>query len=187
MKAELKPYPAIRKFEGSPFDAIPDCWRPVRLKFVIPYVTVGIVITPSKYYVEEGVPAIRSLNVKDGRLTEEDLVFFSKSDNEKLAKTRIYKGDLVIVRTGQTGSCAVVDERFDGANCIDLIIIRKSRHVRSKFLQYFLGCAEAAAEIMMSSNGAIQQHFNIGLVRELTILQPELVEQDTIVAFLAGC
>ena len=93
-------------------------------------------------------------------------------------KTRIYKDDVVIVRTGQTGACAVVDERFDGTNCIDLIIVRKSRHLRSKFLQYFLASGEAAAEITMSSNGAIQQHFNIGLVREIGLLQPSVEEQE---------
>jgi type I restriction enzyme S subunit len=150
----------------------------------MPYVTVGIVITPSKYYVDDGVPAIRSLNVKDGRLIDEDLVFFSEEDNRKLAKTRIYKDDVVIVRTGQTGSCAVVDERFHGANCIDLIIVRKSRHLRSRFLHYFLASGEAAAEITMSSNGAIQQHFNIGLVREIGLLQPSSEEQDAILTFL---
>jgi hypothetical protein len=69
----------------------------------MPNVTVGIVITPSKYYTDDGVPAIRSLNVKDGRLADDDLVFFSEEDNWKLANTRIYKGDVVIVRTGQSG------------------------------------------------------------------------------------
>jgi type I restriction enzyme, S subunit len=155
MKAELHTYSGFEPIPGSVFGSIPKAWRQIRLKFVMPIVTVGIVITPSKYYVDDGVPAIRSLNVKDGRLTNDDLVFFSEENNEKLAKTRIYEGDIVIVRTGQTGACAVVDERFDGANCIDLIIVRQSRHLRSKFLQYFLLSSEAAAEIALSSNGAI--------------------------------
>jgi type I restriction enzyme S subunit len=184
MKVELPTYLCLQALPGSLFGSVPTTWRPSRLKFVMPNVTVGIVITPSKYYVEAGVPAIRSLNVKDGRLTDADLVFFSDEDNRKLAKTRIYIDDIVIVRTGQTGSCAVVDERFNGANCIDLIIVRKSRHLRSKFLQYFLSSGEAAAEIAVSSNGAIQQHFNIGLVREISLLQPSLAEQDAIIAFL---
>jgi type I restriction enzyme S subunit len=184
MRFELPAYSSLQSLPGSLFGAAPAMWRPIRLKFVMPDVAVGIVITPSKYYVDDGVPAIRSLNVKNSRLTDEDLVFFSEEDNRKLAKTRIYKGDIVIVRTGQTGACAVVDERFDGANCIDLIIVRKSRHLRSKFLQYFLSSGEAAAEIFLSSNGAIQQHFNIGLVREISLLQPRLAEQDAIVSFL---
>lgn len=184
MKTELPIYPCIKPLQGSLFRSIPTTWRLIRLKFVMPRVTVGIVITPSKYYVDNGVPAIRSLNVKDGKLTDDDLVFFSEEDNRKLAKTRIYSGDVVIVRTGQTGACAVVDERFDGVNCIDLIIVRKSRHLRSKFLHYFLFSGEAAAEITVNSNGAIQQHFNIGLVREIGLLQPDVKEQDAIVAFL---
>jgi type I restriction enzyme, S subunit len=184
MRAKLPAYPQLKPLPGTLFGAVPSGWRPIRLKFVMPYVTVGIVITPSKYYVDDGVPAIRSLNVKDGRLIDEDLVFFSEEDNRKLAKTRVYKDDVVIVRTGQTGSCAVVDERFHGANCIDLIIVRKSRHLRSRFLHYFLASGEAAAEITMSSNGAIQQHFNIGLVREIGLLQPSNEEQDAILTFL---
>jgi type I restriction enzyme, S subunit len=184
MRVELQAYPAIKPLPGSLFGSVPAGWRPIRLKFVMPHVTVGIVITPSKYYVDDGVPAIRSLNVKDGRLTDEDLVFFSVEDNQKLAKTRIYNDDVVIVRTGQTGTCAVVDERFNGANCIDLIIVRKSRHLRSRFLHYFLASGEAAAEITMNSDGAIQQHFNIGLVREIALLQPSAEEQDAIVTFL---
>jgi len=127
---------------------------------------------------------IRSLNVKDGKLIDDDLVFFSEEDNRKLANTRIYLGDLVIVRTGQTGACAVVDEKFDGVNCIGLIIVRKSRHLRSKFLRYFLMSGEAAAEIAINSNGAIQQHFNIRLVREIGLLQPPIDQQDAVIAFL---
>lgn len=37
---------------------------------------------------------------------------------------------------------------------------------------------------MISSNGTIQQHFNIGLVRELAVPVPPLPEQEAIVAFL---
>lgn len=184
MKVELPAYRDLKPFVGSLFREVPATWKPKRLKFLMPDVTVGIVITPSKYYVDSGVPAVRSLNVKNGKLTDDELVFFSPADNERLSKTRIYKDDIVIVRTGETGSCAVVDERFDGANCIDLIIIRKSRHLRPKFLQYFLSSAEAIAEISVKSNGAIQQHFNIQLVRELGLLQPSLEEQDAIISFL---
>jgi type I restriction enzyme S subunit len=87
MKIELPTYSCLQLLPGSLFGSAPTSWRPIRLKFAMPNVTVGIVITPSKYYVDDGVPAIRSLNVKDGRLTDDDLVFFSKEDNQKLAKT----------------------------------------------------------------------------------------------------
>ncbi len=184
MRYELPGYPVTRAVPRSLFGVMPEAWRLIRLKFVMPRVSVGIVITPSKYYVDDGVPAIRSLNVKNGKLVDDELVFFSEEDNQRLAKTSIFRGDVVIVRTGQTGACAVVDDRFDGANCIDLIIVRRSPHIRSEFLRYFLSSAEASAEIAIKSNGAIQQHFNITLVRELSLLLPEIEEQDTIISFL---
>src|SRR5689334_18750533 len=103
MRIELLNYKDASQIEGKFFRFVPATWSVKRLKFVMPEENVGIVITPSKYYVDKGVPAIRSLNVRKGKLTDNDLVFFSEADNRRLAKTRIYKGDLVIVRTGETG------------------------------------------------------------------------------------
>lgn len=184
MKADLPKYREIIELNDDLFSVIPSSWKMKRLKFLLPEVTVGIVITPSKYYAEDGVPAIRSLNVKGGKLIDSDLVFFSERDNEKLKKTQINKGDIVIVRSGQTGASAVVDDRFDGCNCIDLIIVRKSKPLDSHYLHYLLMSKEVQAQVFMSSNGAIQQHFNIGLVRELLILEPPKEDQKAIVTFL---
>ena len=46
---------------------VPEHWSVRRLKYISPEITVGIVVEPSKYYVNEGVPALRSLNVSAGR------------------------------------------------------------------------------------------------------------------------
>ena len=49
----------------------------------------GIVVRPASYYVAAGVPALRSLNVKPRRIVLDDLVYFSRGDDEtKLKKTR---------------------------------------------------------------------------------------------------
>ncbi len=127
MKIELPVYPCVKLLPGSLFGSVPTTWLPIRLKFVMPNVTVGIVITPSKYYTDDGVPAIRSLNVKDGRLADDDLVFFSEEDNWKLANTRIYKGDVVIVRTGQSGFLGVfADSLSTHCECLQPIGIKRT-------------------------------------------------------------
>ncbi len=164
---------------------IPKHWEVKRLKFVSPHITVGIVVEPSKYYADEGIPALRSLNVKPHRLVANDLVFITPTANEQHAKSKIYEGDLVAVRSGQPGTTAVVDKRFHGANCIDLIIIRKPHGATSAFLDYFLNSDMATAQFETGTGGAIQQHFNITMAASLQIIVPPLPEQAAIVAYLA--
>ena len=109
---------------------IPAHWDAKPLKRVVPGVTVGIVVTPAKYYVDDGVPCLRSLNVARGHIDMNNLVFISPDANEQHHKSKIREGDVLIVRTGQAGAAAVVPADLDGANCIDLLIIRRSRRWR---------------------------------------------------------
>ena len=103
----------------------PRKWPTVYFAEICERVTVGIVVQPASYYVSEGVPALRSLNIKPGRIVLQDLVFFSKADNEtRLSKTKLKAGDVVLVRSGQPGTAAVVPGELDGVNAIDLLIER---------------------------------------------------------------
>ncbi|MBP1152709.1 restriction endonuclease subunit S [Methylocaldum sp. RMAD-M] len=163
---------------------IPAHWEVKRLKFVSPFITVGIVVEPSKYYVESGIPALRSLNVKQHQLITDDLVFISPESNDLHAKSKIFEGDLVAVRSGQPGTTAIVDKRFHGANCIDLIIIRKPTVATSEFLDFFLNSKPAKAQFESGSGGAIQQHFNITTAGNLIISCPSIKEQTAITTFL---
>lgn len=165
---------------------IPSHWTVRRLKFVSPHVTVGIVVEPSKYYVDEGIPALRSLNVKPHRLTERDLVFISPEANDLHSKSKIWSGDLVAVRSGQPGTTAVVDSRFNGANCIDLIIIRRPHAALSEYLGFFLNSDIAKTQFDLGTGGAIQQHFNISTAASLQIVLPPKSEQASIIQYLVS-
>lgn len=166
------------------FGKIPDAWNVVPLKFLCPEVTVGIVITPSKYYVEDGIPAIRSLNVREYGFDLTDLVFISNESNSMLAKSRLEKGDVVAIRTGKPGTAAVVDDNLHGANCIDLILIRKSEKIDSSYLCYYLNSNVVKNQVLGGSEGALQQHFNITTAKNLPIPMPPLHEQQQIAEFL---
>lgn len=166
------------------FADIPKHWEIKRLKYVSPHITVGIVVEPSKYYIDEGISCLRSLNVKPHRLVDSDLVFISPESNKLHAKSQIFGGDLVAVRSGQPGTTAVVDKRFHGTNCIDLIIIRKPFAATSVYLDYFLNSDLAKTQFEAGTDGAIQHHFNITTAMSLQIILPPLPEQQAITAFL---
>jgi type I restriction enzyme S subunit len=114
---------------------IPAHWELKRQKFISPKVTVGIVVTPAAYYVEAGIPALRGFNVKERHLDLDDLAFISEDANELHAKSKIFEDDLIAVRTGQPGTTAIVPKGLDGANCVDLIIIRRSKEIVPEFAE----------------------------------------------------
>jgi type I restriction enzyme S subunit len=70
-----------------------------------------------------------------------------------------------------------VTPEFDGTNCIDLVIIRSSPQVDSEWLRVYLNSAPALEQVTDASEGAIQQHFNVGSARELRIPDSPLDEQ----------
>ena len=181
----LNPNTPLRE-SGIPWlGEIPAHWETRRLKFISPQITVGIVVTPAKYYEVTGVPCLRSLNVRERGLSDADLVFISEESNLLHSKSIIHIGDLVAVRSGQPGATAVVDQRFDGANCIDLIIIRRSHCINSEFLAHFLNSDPAKMQFLSGSGGAIQQHFNIETATRLALPLPPLEEQRDIAASIS--
>lgn len=163
---------------------VPKHWEATRLKHVVPNITVGIVITPAKYYVDAGVPCLRSLNVSGHTVSFDDLVFISPDSNELHGKSKIYEGDIVIVRTGKAGAAAVVPAELSGANSIDLVIVRKSPNALSKFLHYFINSRPAIRQVEAFSVGSIQAHYNTTSVGELWVPVPPLGEQQNLVEWL---
>lgn len=163
---------------------VPAHWEVLKLKHVSPEITVGIVVEPSKYYCETGVPALRSLNVKPGSILLETLVFISEEANEALAKSCLRAGDIVAVRSGQPGTSAVIPEELDGCNCIDLLIIRRPKQGSEHYLCWYLSSDPALRQFAEGSGGAIQQHFNVSTATSLRVATPPPAEQLRIDQFL---
>ncbi|MFH8898376.1 restriction endonuclease subunit S [Streptomyces coeruleorubidus] len=157
----------------------------VPLKYLVADVTVGIVITPAKWYVEAGgTPALRGLNVKPGFISTGDLVQISAEGHAENRKSRLNTGDVVVVRTGQAGAAAVVPAELDGANCIDLIVVRPGKKLSPRYLQYVLNSDYASARVAEHSVGSIQAHFNVGAMKQIPIPSIPRTEQDEIVRLL---
>lgn len=157
----------------------------IPLKYVVRSVSVGIVITPARWYVDGGgIPALRGLNVQPGRIDSSDLVQISYAGHLENLKSRLSAGHIVVVRTGQAGVAATVPDELDGFNCIDLLIIRPGERVSSSFLTHFLNSYYAQDKVLENSVGSIQSHFNVGAMRNLGFPALELEEQERRVSAL---
>lgn len=113
-----------------------------------------------------------------------EAVYLSDEGHEANSKSALRAGDLVVVRTGQAGAAAVVPPELEGANCIDLLIVRGVRGVRSRFLEYVLNSDWTLKHIGEHSVGSIQAHFNVASLREVPVPVPPVEVQDHAVASL---
>ena len=91
--------------------------RPIWTRVLSDLITVGIVVRPTQYYTKQGVPALRSANIREDGIHGAEMVFISEKANALLAKSQVRTGDVLTVRTGYPGPSAVVPASFAGSNC----------------------------------------------------------------------
>lgn len=156
-------------------------WPLRALAEVAQEVTVGYVGTMANQYVETGIPFLRSLNVHPFSIDMEDIKFITPSFHEKLRKSALHPGDVVIVRTGKPGTCAVIPEDIPVANCSDVVVVRCGSMLRPHFLCYWVN-SMAASHVDAHTVGAVQQHFNVASAKQLRLPVPSLLEQDAVLA-----
>ncbi|WP_317134996.1 restriction endonuclease subunit S [Brytella acorum] len=160
-------------------------WRKVTISDVADEVTVGHVGPMASEYVDKGIPFLRSLNIEPFNIKCDGVKFITPSFHKRLQKSSLRPGDVVIVRTGKPGTCAVIPDWLLEANCSDVVIVRCSERVRPRFLCYVVNSV-AGHHISSHIVGAVQQHFNVGSARTLEFLLPSIEGQDAILAILGA-
>ena len=158
-------------------------WRTVRLSEVASEVTVGFVGTMANEYGDSGIPFLRSLNVGRLKIDTYDIRYISQDFHSRISKSRLRPGDVVIVRTGKPGTCAVIPEELPDSNCSDLVIVRCGAEILNRFLCYYVNSA-ASNHIAAHTVGAVQQHFNVASAKTMEIPLPPLGEQKAIAHIL---
>ncbi len=155
-------------------------WIIQRLGDACEKVTVGIVVKPADWYVESGIPAIRSLNIGVNRIIQKNFVYFNETDNTgPLKKTMLRAGDVVVVRSGQPGKAAVIPPSLDGANAIDVLIARTNKEkMLPLFLSYFVNSQAGKQLVLAEQRGQVQKHLNVKQLSEAEIPLPPLDLQN---------
>ena len=169
------------EFCDSPLGRIPMEWEVEPCMSLCREIVVGIVIRPAQYYRPDGVPVLRSANVRENKISGDDLVYMSKRDNKVLSKSQLHIGDLVTVRTGYPGTTAVIPPEYDGSNCVDIVISRPNyEKIRSEFLSIWVNSDQGKRQVLEGQGGLAQQHFNVGEMKSLLVSVPNLSEQERI-------
>ena len=148
-------------------------------------VCVGVVIKPTQYYADNGVPAFRSLNIGEMKVKDADWVYFTEEGHQKNQKSVIRKNDVLIVRSGAPGTACVATEKYDGYNAVDIIIAHPNNdRINSVFLAAYTNYPHGMNQIRSKTGGAAQQHFNVGGYKSLRLALPPMDLQNQFVTFV---
>ena len=163
---------------------LPSSWDVLPLRRLCPNVTVGVVVEPSSYFEDFGVPFVHGTDIRLGSIDMANLKFMSEESNALLHKSQIYEGDVVAMRVGEPGRAAVVPRSLHRANCASILILRRSDRLSSEILCEFLNSRPGKAQIEAAQNGAAQAVMNVSDALDLRVPVPPQVEQDRIEKFL---
>ncbi len=160
---------------------LPEGWVWSDFETVAERVTVGHVGSMKDEYVEQGVPFLRSQNVRANRYDPEGLKFISQDFHEQLAKSTLRPGDIVVVRSGSVGVSCVIPDYLTQANCSDLVIIKEPGGVLPHYGAYYMNSV-VETRVAAGKVGVALTHFNTQSVAELPLPVPPMAEQRRIVA-----
>ena len=132
-------------------------------------------------------PCVRSQDIGWGTVNYSTALRVSEQEfNERIIRGEPQAGDIVFVREGDVGRCAVVDgsQRF----CLGqrVMMLRPNpKIIEAKFLMYQLISSPVLNnQLLEGMTGTTSRHLNISRFRKVRFLVPPLDEQRRIVAFL---
>ena len=161
--------------------------RIVILDDVCDEITVGHVGPMADKYLPDGVPFLRSQNVRPFRFDPKEIKYVSPEFHSKLKKSALKPNDVVVTRTGaNVGQCCIIPKELPVANCSDLVILRASKELAPHYLMYLLNSPHGRASIDGDLAGAAQPHFNVGSAKRMEVILPDLSTQRKIASILSA-
>ncbi len=100
-------YPEYKDSGVEWLGEVPAHWEMKRLKHISPYITVGIVVNPSTFVADDGLPFVYGGDIREGIIDWENARCIDVASSEANAKTMLKAGDLLTVRVVLQAYCVV--------------------------------------------------------------------------------
>lgn len=169
---------AIRSLWRSTLDAeLKGAGELRRLAWLLQLGAVGVVVNPSSYFRDEGVPFVHGYNVRDGYIDLSDVKRMSPEDSVQLGRSQLRQGDVLVVRAGYPGRAAVVPIDLEGGNCASVLVLRPGPELLPEWLASFFNSPLGRSEVERVQYGAAQGVLNLSDAQAMAIPLPSLNEQ----------
>jgi len=122
-------------------------------------------------YQEKGIPLVRITNItKDGHMSYDDIVYISEELGNRLSRTQVTPGDIVISQRGSMGQCAIIDDRFFKLNIsANIIALKNITEVSAEFFHNYFLSSIGQTLLERSVSGQVQQKITTQDILDLLI------------------
>ena len=122
-------------------------------------------------YLDEGVPFIRGVNMKKGRVSFSNLIFISKEANSLLWKSEIKPGMVLLSMSGTIGEVAIASKSWSypiNSNQ-DIAKIDTFGKINPYFLYSFLLSKFGKNYLLREASGSVQQHVFLSQIEKFEV------------------
>ena len=171
------------EFKNSLLGRIPKNWDVFYINDIA-FVTKLAGFEYSEYFdysIGGDIIAIRALNLKNAKLDLKEVQTIPKSVSDKLPRSKLQKGDLVISYVGTVGEVALIEksEKFHLAPNVAKITPNQEK-ILPEFLLHNLMSNKTKKLIMLLGTITSQPSLNMGNIRKILISLPSVKEQRKI-------
>lgn len=142
----------------------------------------------TKYFTDEGEYFITIKNVKNCRITLDDVQHIVPPNNAEAKRTRVQEGDLLISITADLGRTGVVTKEIanhGGYINQHLTCIRLNQSaVRSLYVAYYLESDAGKGQFQIKNQSAVKAGLNFNSINTLRLMVPPVDLQNTFISFV---
>lgn len=143
----------------------------------------------AKYFTDEGEYFITIKNVKNCRITLDDVQHIVPPDNAEAKRTKVQEGDLLISITADLGRTGVVTKEiadYGGYINQHLTCIRLNQaYVRPLYVAYYMESDAGKEQFQSKNQSAVKAGLNFNSINTLRLIVPPVELQDAFIAFVA--
>ena len=161
---------------------VPSHWNVLPLKRIAKRVVVGIAEASTHAYSDDGIPLIRSANIKPNKLDAQQLLKIEPWFANKNKSKTVLGGDLLTVRSGVNyGDTAVVPTSLAGSQCFTLLVTSLKLGNVPRYFSYYLNSGINRDYFGQEAWGAAQANLSVPILQMTPVPVPPPSEQARIV------
>ena len=159
-------------------------WKPIEELF--PLIRNGFVGTVTPYFTDKanGVRYLEGTNIHNAVISDNEELYVTKEFHKKHIRNELKADDILMVQSGHIGDCAVVGEKYAGANCHALIIMSNGGACSSKFYVHYFHTYSGFKSLAPAITGGTIQHVLAGKIGKIKVPVPPIDVQERIVKVL---
>lgn len=122
-------------------------------------------------YLDEGIPFIRCVNMKNGIINNTDILYISEEVNRLLHKSAIYPETVLLSMSGSIGNVAVAlpEWKYPINSNQDIAKIHLNGDLNPYYLYSFLRCKFGNNYMLREARGSVQQHVFLSQIEKFKI------------------